>query len=161
MRPIKLLKALLPRVLDVCVYEYVLSVAPPNIEPGLALHLTVKKQPKDYDFYATHNSIPVNENHIIFNNRLGKQLGYNNVPMLANSNTAEAYRGKNIQAFMLTEIVRYFTSHDNYDRVYVFTYADNIAMQRSLAKAHYTKLYRAKVYRIAGISLFVRRIYEQ
>lgn len=159
-RAIKILKALLPRVLDVCVYKYVLSTRLPNIEPELQLDITVKKHLKGYDFYTTYNNIPVNENHIIFNNRLGRQLGYKNVPMLANSNTAEAYRGKSIQAYVLTEIAKYFAPMAEHDAVFVFTYTHNIAMQRALAKAQYIKLYKAKVYRIAGISLLVRRVHE-
>lgn len=156
----KLFRALLPRVLDVCVYEYVLSVSPPDILPLVKIDVKVDKQHSQYSFYATHGGLAVNENHIIFKNRLGKQLGYNNVPMLADSNTAESYRGKGIQAFMLTEIARYFALQKGHGAVYVFTYTSNKAMQRALAKAKYAKLYRAKVYRFAGIGLYVRRIYE-
>ncbi|RYE22768.1 MAG: hypothetical protein EOP51_12405 [Sphingobacteriales bacterium] len=157
---LKRFKALLPRVLDVCVYEYMLSIDPPEIELALDLNISVKQDAKGYSFYAAHKGMPVNENHIIFNNRLGKQLGYTNVLMLADSNTAELYRGKNIQAYMLTYIARYFAALNDQDAVYVFTYTDNTAMQRSLVKAKYKKLYRAKVYRIAGMRVYVRRLHE-
>jgi GNAT superfamily N-acetyltransferase len=156
----KLLRALMPRVLDVCVYEYMLSIEPPDIHLETAIDVSVRKDGEQYAFYATHRGNVVNENHIIFKNRLGRQLGYSNVPMLADSSTQESYRGKGIQIYMLTEIVRYFAPVNKYDAIYVFTFWGNHAMQRSLQKAGYVKLYRAKVYRIAGLCIFKKMVHE-
>ncbi len=156
----KLLKALLPRVLDVCVYEYMLSAEPPQIKPELPIDVEVKDDANGYTFFAKYNGVTINENHIIFQNRLGRQLGYSNVPMLADSNTAETYRGKGIQAYILNEIARYFAQLKKYKSVYVFTYSHNVAMQRSLTKANFIKIYRAKVYRVAGLCIFKKIVNE-
>lgn len=147
-------------MLDVYVYEHPLSITPVNIPSLVDVDISINKQNKQYTFYASHQGVVVNENHVIFENRLGRQLGYVNVPMLANSNTSGPYRGKGIQALMLTKIVRHFAAMNEYDRVMVFTYTSNTPMQHALRKAGYTKLYRAKVYRIAGLSVYVKKMYE-
>ncbi len=143
------------RRIDTLVYAFnLLKDTIPVIQtpPGLTTERTEKVNQTLFAGLMDGNA--VSKNYVYKKNLLSRQLGYTRMPLIGGCSTIEAYRGRGIYPFMLTQILQWHKNHITQPDIAIFVAPDNIASIKGIEKAGFRFVEHVTIYRLLGMCIY-------